>query len=118
MADAVHCWPEHYRKAIEQGSYAEAMLEYLKEGQDFIQVWSGLKSRLGGMDVAPDICVTNFLSLAAYLGFADVINVRHKVEILKGGAFAVRGNAIALASWAGHLDIVTKLFDDALTRSD
>ena len=68
------------------------------------------------MDVAPDICVTNPLSLAAYLGFADVINVYLEVKILKGGAFAVRGNAIALASWAGHLDIVTKLFDDGFDK--
>ena len=68
------------------------------------------------MDVAPDICVTNPLSLAAYLNFADVVNVCLEVEILKGGAFAVRGNAIALASWAGHLDIVTKLFDDGFDK--
>ena len=78
MAYAVHRWPAHYRKAIEQGSYAEAMLEYLK-GRDFIQVWWGLKSRLGGMDVAPDMYVPNPLSLAAYLGFADVINVSFEV---------------------------------------
>lgn len=31
MAYAVHCWPAHYRKAIEQGLYAEAILEYLKD---------------------------------------------------------------------------------------
>lgn len=103
--------PESHRARVVRRGNAR-----LSEGRDFIQVWWGLKSRLGGMDVAPDICVTNPLSLAAYLGFADVVNVCLEVELLKGGGFAVRGNAIALASWAGHLDIVTKLFDDGFDK--
>ena len=115
MAYAVHFWPAHYRKAKEQGSYAEVVFEYLRNG-NLIRIWWELKSRLRATDLPPHICVTDPLFLAAHLGFADVTEVCLEAEMPKGVAVAARGSAIALASWAGHLNIATKLFDDGFDK--
>lgn len=115
MAYAVSFWPAHYRKAKEQGSYAEAVFEYLKNSDLILVLWQ-LYSRLGCINLPPGLCAMDPLSLAAYLGLADVVDVCLKMEMPKGVAVAARGTAIALASWVGHLDIVTKLFDDAFDK--
>lgn len=115
MAYAVYFWPAHYRKAKEQGSYAEALFKHLKNS-NLIQVWWELHSRFGCMNLPPDICAKDPLSLAAYLGLANVVDVCLEVEKPKGVTVAARGTAIALASWVGHLDIVTKLFDNAFDK--
>lgn len=56
------------------------------------------------------------LFLAAHLGFADVVDICLKAEMPEGVSFAIRGTAIALASGAGHLNIVTMLFDNSFNK--
>ena len=115
MAYAVHFWPAHYRKAKEQGWYSEVIIEYLKNG-NLVRIWWELKSRLRSVDLPSDICISDPLLLAAHLGFADVVEVCLKAEMPKGVAVATKGTAIVLASWGGHLDIVTKLFDNGFDK--
>ena len=127
MAYAVQFWPTHYRKATEhkakeQGSYyAEAMLEYLKN-EDLIRLWWRLKFRLGRIDFPLSACVKWPLLLAAHLGFADVVDFCLEARMVEGDiftiydTFTIQGWAIALASWMGHLEIVTKLSDEKFDR--
>ena len=121
MAYAVQFWPAHYRKAIEhkakeQGSYhAEAMLEFLRN-EDLIRLWWRLKFRLNRIDFPSSACVKYPLLLAAHLGFADVVDVCLEPNMPENDFYTIRGNAIAIASWMGHLEIVTKLFDENFDR--
>ena len=111
MDYAVQFWPAHYRKAKEQGSHAEAVFGFL-ENKRLIRVWWELNSRLGSMDLPPDLSDLHPLLLATHLGFPDVVDFCLEVKKPEGVPFATRGPAVALASWAGHLDIITKVFDD------
>ena len=113
--------PSHYRKATEhkaseQRSHcAETILEYLKT-EDLIRVWWTLKFRFSRIDFPSSACVKWPLLLAAQLGSADVVDVCLKAQMAEGDTFTIRGTAIALASWMGHLEIVTKLSDEDFDR--
>ena len=111
MNYAVQFWPAHYRKAKEQASHAEALFGFL-ENKRLIRVWWELKSRFGSSDTPPDSFELHPLLIATYLGFSDVVDLCLEVKIPEAAWFATRGPAIVLASWAGHLDIITKVFED------
>ena len=115
MNYAVQFWPAHYRKAKEQGSHAEALFGFL-ENKRLIRIWWELNSRFGSMDLPPDIFDLHPLLLATHLGFSDVVDLCLEVKIPEAARFTTRGPAIALASWAGHLDIITKLFEDNFAK--
>ena len=111
MNYAVQFWPAHYRKAKEQGSHAEALFGFL-ENKRLIRVWWELNSRFGSMNLPPYSFDLHPLLIATHLGFSDVVDLCLEVKIPQAARFATRGPAIALASWAGHLDIIMKLFED------
>lgn len=119
MEYAVLFWPAHYRKAKSQGSHAKEMFHILQD-RDLVQVWSELDSRFGSTLGALDMCVIDPFYLGALLGFADIVDFylkKLKEETRKSVALEVHSTAFYLASWAGHLDVVTTLVDNDLDNT-
>ena len=119
MEYAVQFWPAHYRKAEHQSFHAKEMFDLLQH-QDLVQVWSELNSRFGGPLAALDMCVTHPFYLGALLGFADVVDFylkKLKQESGKSVTLEVHSLAFYLASWAGHLDVVTNLVNNNLDNT-
>ena len=100
---AILFWPAHYRKATEQDSHAEELLELLPSGDAF-GVWQEFYCRLGGRGLATRFCNHDPLFFAAQMGFADVVHI-----CLATRSVEDRAEAISYASWAGHSDLVKAL---------
>ena len=119
MEYAVQFWPAHYRKAKNLGSHAKEMFDLL-QNRDLVQVWSELDSRFGNTLGTLDMCVIDPFYLGALLGFADIVDFylkKLKQETGKSVTLEVHSPAFHLASWAGHLDVVTTLVDNDLDNT-
>ena len=109
---AILFWPAHYRRATEQDSHGEELLNLLPSGDTF-GVWQEHYYQLGGRGLAPHFCDRDPLFFAAQMGFADVVHVCVATRSVED-----RAEAISYASWAGYSYIVKALLhSDEMQRT-
>ena len=109
---AILFWPAHYRRATEQDSHAEELLEIMPSGDAF-GVWQQIYCQIGGKGLAPKFCGGDPLFFAAQMGFADVAHFCLATRPVED-----RAKAISRAGWAGHSDIVkTLLHSDDMQKA-
>lgn len=113
MGYAVQFWPEHYRKARQHGSHAKEMLDLLQH-RDLVEVWFELNSRFGKTFAPANMCVMDPFCLGALLGFVDLVEFYLTQKTSKGIILEQHSLALHLASWAGHLGVVTTFLDNDL----
>lgn len=100
---AIRFIPAHHVAAVSSAD----LLELVKNPR-VVMLWSILNSKLNPTASPPKISIADPFLLAAQLGMTGI------VQELKGNARAVDRNvAIDIASWGGHIDVVTTLTQDA-----
>ncbi|KAI5926193.1 ankyrin repeat-containing domain protein [Camillea tinctor] len=105
---AIQFWPNHYQSATNLSRGNIDLPDLTRSGQ-FFQSWSKLYARIELTALPPNIYIANLLILTALLGITGIFSN------LKGPDTETshRNDAIKIASWSGHENIVAILLRDA-----
>ncbi|KAI0597425.1 ankyrin repeat-containing domain protein [Biscogniauxia sp. FL1348] len=105
---AVQFWPVHYHAAAKLNPDKANLLEFIENNNNFFHTWSKIYARVDFTALPPDVAISNPLLLTAQLGVTDIF------AKLKGPDTETThcNDAIKLASWSGHAEIVGILLQD------